>query len=658
MSVNLYQTGVSGLLTAQQQLATTGNNISNVNTEGYTRQRAEQSASLSINEGNNFYGTGTFVRDVNRIFSEFTYREQLSNQSNKGSADSFNVSMSQLNDVMNFSGKSIADAIDRFYQSVNSITDNPNDAGLRSITLTEANILTSNIRSLNDNFNQLERSTNSEISEMATRISEISVELSQINDQILRNQKGTNSGQPNGLLDRRDQLVFELGEFTKVNTIQDANGVMTVMIGQGTTLVAGITPLVVNVIAGDPDSNQTRLSLDKANSNSSAALNPAALGGAIAAKFEFRDQNLAQARREIDRLTLAFSETINKGQAEGLDLNQLQGANIFSDINSSLMQQTRVLALAKNTGNLQAQVKITDVSKLPVNDFEIRYNGTDYILTNLNDKSSTNLGAPGAGTYSTAFGFDFIETSGVAATNDVLQIRPNENAAATVAVVMQDGASIAASSAVLVTPSDNNVSAGGIKMVDMLDPVNARNAMPMRIDVLENPPGTFTYTYTDKLNVTSAPVAYTPPSQLVNLPPAPATALFQVEISGTPSGVATNAPEQFLFTDAYGKGNSANALKLALSQEQPILNKSTETFAQTLSVTNAKVGAGAKSADLVSDTANALFTQAFNRNQEISGVNLDEEAANMMKFQQAYRAASQIISVANAIFDTLLAAAR
>ncbi len=656
MSVSLYQTGVSALLSAQQQLATTGHNIANVNTEGYNRQRAEQNAAPGIGSGSNYIGAGTYIEDIVRIYDKFSYKEQLLNTSNLSNSDSIHLDLTQLNDIMAFSGASIDSSVDLFYQAVNGIADNPSDLGLRNIALNQANILSSDFRSLTENFDQIEKSLNGEIEQMASRISEISLELAKINETILHSQDLTLGGQPNDLLDKRDQLVNQLGEFTKVTTIEDSFGVMTVMIGQGTTLVAGITPLTVRVEAGDPDPLQTELRL--VGPNSTVALNGSTVGGALAAKYEFRDQHLTQARTEINRLAMAVSETLNAAQADGLDLNGQQGTNFFTDINALATQQARVLSPSDNGGNLQARLNITDVSKVPVDEFEIRFDGSDYIMTNMNDKSTTNLGAPGAGTYTTAFGFEFIEDSGAPANDDSFIIRPTENSAANMLAVLKDPAGIAASSAVEIAPSTNNVSAGEVNITNMIDPVAAQAAMPMRIDVLESPVGVFNYTYTDSAGVTSAPIAYTPPSQSINLPPTPATAAFTIEITGSPSGLAPNAPEQFFIGDAFGIGNSANAVAMALTQEQGVTNGGRETFSQSLAKTTSIIGSKASSAELVADTAQALYTQAYNRNQATSGVNLDEEAANLLKYQQAYQAASQIISVANIIFDTLLAAAR
>ncbi|REL26031.1 flagellar hook-associated protein FlgK [Thalassotalea euphylliae] len=658
MSVNLYQTGVSGLLSAQQQLATTGHNIANVNTEGYSRQRAEQSPTLAIQNGGNYIGTGTYVSDIARLYDQFAYREQVVNQSSLGAANASNASLTQLNGLLGSAGGAITTSIQQFYQAMNSIADNPSDPALRSIALNQAKTLTTNFNNLNDSFDRIESATNGEISEIAKQISEISTEIANINERVLHSNSPGQPGQPNDLLDERDRLINKLAEFTSVNTVTDANGVMTVMIGSGNTLVAGTTPLSLQVIPGDPDPLQTQVAI--ASANTTIPLKEDTLGGALAAKIKFRDEDLAKARSEINRVALVLSETLNGAQRQGLDLNQGQGANFFRDVNDATNQTSRILPYAGNSSapGLQSGIEITDVTQLPANDFDLVFDGTNYQLTNLADGTTTNLGAPGSGTYTTAFGFNFVENSGAPAAGDRFTIRPTENSAALMQVALTDGKGIAASSAVSIKASDNNVSAGAVNIVEVSDPVAARAAAPMRIDVLENPPGsgTFNYTITDNTNTTSAPIAYTPPSQQVQLPPPPATAAFTIEITGTPSGQAPNGPEQFTISDAFGVGNGENAKFVADSRDKGIINGGRESFTQSIGITTAQVGSQTKAAELSVETSQALFTQAFNRNQETSGVNLDEEAANLLRFQQAYQASSRVVSVANTIFDTLLSA--
>lgn len=669
MTVSLYQTGVSGLLAAQQQLGTTGHNISNVNTDGYTRQRAEQSATEGLTTGPNYIGTGTYVDDITRIYDQFSYKEQLTNKSNLGNANALHNRLTQLDQMMSTSGNAVVASVDEFYKALNGIADDPNNAGLRSIFLTQAESLSSDFQALNDNFDKMKVSVNGEIEQVAQKISEISLELAKINETILQTQGLNQTGQPNDLLDKRDQLVSELGEYTQVNTLVDQNGVMSVMIGQGTTLVAGITPLTLEVKSGDPDPLKTQLAL--VGANSSVAINTSTLGGSLGANFEFRDEHLAQTRSEIDRLAMAISSTINDSQASGLDLNAKQGAMIFTDINTTALQQGRVSAPSTNSGNLDAQVLINDVSKIPTDEFEVRYDGVNYIMTNMTNGASETLGAPGTGPFTPSnpdYGFSFVENSGTPSTDDSFVIKPSHNSAAMMNMTLANGDAIAASTAVEVTASTHNVSDGQIDISNVSDPEAARiynnvTNSGLTVDVFESAPGTFSYrVYNSATPPPAATIANgtyaSGTSALVDLPPSPATAAFQIKISGDLVGSGTAARETFTIGDAFGVGNGNNVVAMAKTQEQGITNGNKETFSQSLAISTSKVGSKASNANLVADTAEAMFTQAFNRNQSTSGVNLDEEAANLLKFQQAYQAASQIISTANTIFDTILSAVR
>jgi len=298
-------------------------------------------------------------------------------------------------------------------------------------------------------------------------------------------------------------------------------------------------------------------------------------------------------------------------------------------------------------------------------------------MTNMNDGSVQNLGAPGAGTYTPNpdYGFEFTELSGSPTTDDSYLIRPTENSTALMKVTLTDGKGIAASAAIDVTASDNNVSDGNVNLINVIDPITARaytdtTNSGLLVDVYESAAGVFSYRVYDADPLSPPP---TPPSvvgaissgtflagnsAVIGMPPAATPPAFQIEITGQPKGQGALAPEKFTIGDAFGIGNGKNATLMALTQEKGVVNNGKETFSQSMAISTSNVGSKASSAELVSDTAEALYTQAYNRNQEISGVNLDEEAANLMKFQQAYQASSRIISIANTIFDTLLQASR
>ena len=331
----------------------------------------------------------------------------------------------------------------------------------------------SDLNSINENLNQIVKSTNGEIAEIAGHISDISAEIGKINEQILFSQHSV-QGQPNDLLDARDSLVNELSQYTSVNTIVDNLGVMTVMIGNGSTLVAGTTALSVGVQAGDPDPNKTVLSI--VGPNSSVYLNGSTVGGVLAAKYEFRDEHVAEVQSEMNRIAMAISGTINDAQHSGLDLNNEEGQNFFTDINTPLLEQSRVFASSKNPGTSEASVTITDITKVPTDEFMVEFDGTNYTMTNLTDSSTLDLGTPGSLNTNAAdtYGFQFNEDSGTPAAGDVFIIKPTHNSAALMDVTLTQASGLAASSAIDVTASTTNIGGASVEISSVIGATDAR----------------------------------------------------------------------------------------------------------------------------------------------------------------------------------------
>jgi len=667
MTVNLYNTGVSGLNAAQSQLATTGHNIANVNTEGYHRQRAEQINTVGNFSNGNFIGNGTYVTDISRVFSDFTYREQLITGNQSSYSQKFNNQLTQLDSTMSTYGGRLSGSIDSFYKSLHSIADKPNDTTLRSMALDQATTLAADFNSMNENFETMERAQEIEIEEITNRINVIATEISKANEQIASNVKGGSAGQPNDLLDHRNKLIGELNTYVKVNTLEDANGLMSVFIGSGTTLVAGVTPLSLDVQLGSADPKDTSIVLK--GPNSVFALKSDEIGGELGAIMSYRDGAFRQARREIDLVAMGISEVLNNAQAEGLDLDGLQGIDIFSDINTAFAMQSRVFADNENTGDLSAQVKVHDISLVPPSEILIEYDGTNYSLTNLSSGQQVSpLTELSTGVFDTPYGFTFEEVAGTPSAGDTFVIKPTQNGAVNFEVTLHDPSKIAASSAIGITPSDDNVSNGDIKITNMLDPEAAKNYASTTfpsviVDVWESAAGTFDYRIYDSANPPPASTIAsgnysTGSSAVIDLPPLPATAAFQLEISGDHGGEGTNARETFVIGDVFAEGNGNNMLDMADTQNNKTLANGDKSFAQALSSNISSVGSAAASAEVIAETQFAMSEQATSRHQAASGVNLDEEAANMLQFQKAYQASAKIIDVANTIFDTILSSIR
>lgn len=650
MSADLYRTGVSGLLTAQQQLATTGHNIANVNTEGYSRQRVEQVTNPALRTGNSYVGSGVNVNSINRIYDQFAYREQIVNQGLYSNAQKLSDKLSGLNDITSTGQDVISSALTSFYDSLNSLSDSPNDSGLRDLVLSRANQLTSAMKSLKGSYDIEQSTVNGEIQQTVDRINQLGKDIAKLNVQIVA-ATGTQAS-PNDLLDQRDQLVSQLSKLTTVSTVTNDNGSLTVMVGDSQPFVMEDRAMSLKVKPGDPNTKQTDIFISGGRFD--VKLKSSQLGGELGALFEYRDQDLDQVQKDLDRTAMSVAETFNKLQAQGVDLNGLNGENFFSDINATSVARSRVAQFTDNAGSEVLEVNVTDTSILPADEYELTFDGTNYVLTSRSDGSSQTLGAPGSGPFDSGLGFEIAEGSGTPAAGDRWSVTPTHNGVTNFDVNLQHSESIAASSPVEVTPDSDNVSQGTVSVGNFTDPVAAQALGPITVDVIEDGSGNFTYTISDDAGNTVTSQPYTPPEQTISWPPAPATSVMDITIAGDPSGEQPNAPERFVIDDAVGTGNSNNLLDMIASQSNGTLEEGELSFQESLDQAATRVGARAADKEAQASSSEAMLTQSKNRLLSVSGVNIDEEASNLMQFQQAYQASARVISVANTIFDTLL----
>ncbi len=654
MGVDLYQIGVSGLMAAQQQLTTTGQNIANVNTDGYSRQRAEQVTTTPIWTGNNWYGSGTKVNDVARVFDRYAYREQLLAQTRYSYADTMNNKLSGLDSTLSRGGKIVQDSLQQFYGALNAVADKPSDIGLRQIMLDKAAVLSAEFYTLTSTLTTQHNLISEEIRQVGTRIGEIGDEIANLNERLISTPAV--NGAPNDLLDQRDRLLTELAQYVSTSSYEHPSGAISVYIGQGQTLVAETSAFDTAVVAGDPDPLQSELVL--VNRGIQIKIDERSLGGQLGALYDYRDGYLKQSMAEIDLVAMSISEVMNDQQARGLDLNGLAGSPLFADINGAAAQGQRILGMAANGGTLTGAIRIDDVGALSATEYQLDYDGSDYILTDRVTNTTTNLGPAGSGPFTTAAGFTFIESSGAPAAGDRWIIDPTRAGSSNFAMELQQASGIAAASPVEVVANSNNVSSGVVEVSNVVDPVAARALAPMRLEVLESPVGTFTYTLFDGSNAVIDSGGYNPPEQEIAVPPLPAAAAFSLKVRGQPSGVAPFAPERFDIRDAFGTGNGDNALQMAATQMNKVLKNGQFAFNEALTANVNLIGSQAAAAEGSFNSADIMLDQASGRLSAIAGVNLDEEAANLLRFQQAYQAAARVVTVAQTMFDTILQAAR
>ena len=639
MAIDLLSIARTGVMASQSQLGVTGNNIANANTEGYNRQTATQATLQSQRLGDSFYGTGTYVSDVKRVYNEFAARELRIGQTSMSAAETTYSKLSELDELYAQVGSMVPNSINDFFASINSVADLPTDLGIRSNSLSSAEQMAININQMQSQLDNQVKQTNSQIESVTTRVNEISKELANINLELMKSQ-----GDNNEILDKQDALILELSEYAQVNVIPLDTGAKSIMLGGSVMLVSGEVAMSMGVGAGDPFPNEPTLTASI--SNKTLNVDPSKLGGQLGALFAYRDDTLIPASNELGQLALGVADTFNEMQSSGFDLNGEVGSDIFRDINSSLMSSGRAGSYSTNTSSAALSVNIDDVGALSGSSYELSFTTAGgYALKDNQTGEVSTLTLSGTELTSSA-GFTINVANGPIADGDKFEIRPTAGAASGLKVVMTDPKGIAAAGPTLTAATANSGNTSiSLNSMDSSVAGFPGSATGSSITFTVNTAAN-TYQAFDSSGTSLGTGVIT--NNNINA--------FGMDFDISTSGTAT--ADSFTFDLAFAEGNNSNAVEMASLSDVKLMNNGTGTLTSVFENTKLDIGSQTKAAEVRVDSATAIYQQAYDRVQSESGVNLDEEAANLLRFQQSYQAAARIMSTAQTIFDTLLSSVR
>ncbi|MGI2226780.1 flagellar hook-associated protein FlgK [Shewanella frigidimarina] len=638
MSVDLLNIARTGIQASQAQLGVTSNNIANANTEGYNRQVATQASTESQRYGNNFYGTGTYVSDVKRVYNEFAARELRIGQTSMSAAETSYSKLSELDEIYSQIGKMVPENLNNFFASINSVADLPNDLGIRSSSISSAEQIANSINQMQSQLDGQVKQTNSQIESITTRINEISKELGSINLELMKSQ-----GQDSQVLDKQDALILELSQYAQVNVIPLDTGAKSIMLGGSVMLVSGEVSMLMGISTGDPYPNEPRI--NASIGDKTLNIDPSKLGGQLGALFSFRDDTLLPASTELGQLALGIADTFNEMQSKGFDLNGAVGSDMFRDINDPLMASGRVGSHSTNAGTAAMSVNIDDVGALSGGSYELSYTlaTNSYQLTDTQTGKVSPLVLSGSQLTGGA-GFSINIDSGAIADGDKFEIRPTAGAATGLKVIMTDPKGIAAAGPTLTSASTNigNTAVSLNSMDSTATGFQAGSSITFKLDTTT--PTTYQAFNAAGIEIGTGPYSYS--GNNINA--------FGMDFDITGSGTSNS----FTFDLAFAEGNNSNAVEMAKLSDVKLMNNGTGTLTSVFENTKLDIGSQTKSAEVRVGSATAIYQQASTRVQSESGVNLDEEAANLLRFQQSYQAAARIMTTAQTIFDTLLSSVR
>jgi flagellar hook-associated protein 1 FlgK len=627
MSFNMFQTGVSGLLGFQTALSTVGHNIANAATEGYSRQRTEFSARPGDFMGRLFIGNGTEVSAIRRVFDQFLTGQVFRNTASLSRLDTFYNMSSQIDNVLGDPSTSISSGLQSFYGAVQTLSSDPASLAARESMLAEANALVERFRNIDLRLNDLESEVNARLGAAVSEINALTSSIAEVNRQIAHT--SASGAVPNDLLDQRDELLRRLNEQIEVSTVTQDDGSVNVFIGNGLPLVHGFQAEELGLAQNDHLSVRQDITY-KGAGGAPVPVTGDLGGGIVGGALDFRREVLDPTRSSIGRVALAFAETFNAQHREGMDLYGELGGDFFS-VGAPL-----TLPASSNTGSAIMTSTIADLGALTGQEYVFSFDGTDWHVHD----AATNapVAFTGTGTPGDPFvvGGVAVEVSGAAAAGDTFLVQPTAGVIDGMSVLVTDPSRIAAAAPIATEAALSNTGLATIDAGIVLDPTN-----PALLD-------TVTIEFVDANNYS-----------INGGPPIPYTSGEPIEVNGwsvTIQGVPAAGDTFTVKSNAGATGDNRNALLLAGLQTEKILNGASQTLEAAYGTLVAQVGGETQQAALMRDAQALLLEQSEQSRYAVSGVNLDEEAANLLRFQQAYSAAAQVVRAADEIFDILLGA--
>ncbi|HEV7799577.1 MAG TPA: flagellar hook-associated protein FlgK [Burkholderiales bacterium] len=627
----LFGIAISGLNAAQAGLVTTGHNIANASTPGFHRQQVVQSNAVPQLTGAGFMGVGVQVDTIQRVYSDFLDAQASRAQAQSSYYTTYSDQIGQIDNILTDPSAGLAPELQSFFASVHELASNPSSVPSRQALLSAGASLTSRFQALDNRLVEMNRGVNAQLDSTISSVNTYAREIAALNQQITGARADPNQ-MPNDLLDKRDQLIYELNSLVGASTVQQPDGNVSVTIGNGQSLVVGSRAFQLATVASAEVPDQTDVAY--VTGSSTIALGASTMtGGSLGALLAFRAGPLTDARNELGRIAAGLAQTFNDQHRLGQDLTGSMGGDFFT------VPAGSATANSNNTGTASLTVSVANASGLTASDYRLAYSGGAYQLTRLTDGNVQSFAA----LPQTLDGVTIQLTSGTPVNGDSFLIEPTRYAARNMNVAVTNPSEIAAAAPIRTSALGANAGTGTISAGIVNAPVNANLQQP--VSIVFTSATTFDVTGTGTGNPVG--VAYTAGGSLTYNG-------WTVNISGAPKAGDTFT----IGSNTNGVSDNRNAGRLADLQVANVLSGGTASYQASYAQLTSSVGNTARDMEIASQAQEAIALRTRETQQSVSGVNLDEEAANLLRYQQAYQASGKVIQVATEMFDTILSLGR
>ncbi len=624
--MSILNTSLSALRVAQRALETTSHNIANVNTPGYSRQRVLLGTREPTQFGFGSVGNGAEVQAIQRVYDNFLGGQVTEATSELGRFQSFAGLADRLGNLLNDPNAGLSSTMQSFYNAAGDVANDPASIGARETMLGETRAVVERFNQMASQLDSLSFEVNGRIEQDVADIDALAKEIAALNERISVQGGADPARIPNDLVDQRQILINDLAGRVGITTAQQDDGSMNVFFGSGQVLVLGANAVDLSTEADPLDPSRTRVKLGVQGGSSDVT--STITGGSLGGLLEFSERGLGTAQNQLGRIATAFALDVNEQHQRGMDYDGDLGGEFFS------IADPVATPSSLNAGTASVDLNISDITQLGIDNYRLNFDGTDYNVVNTTD--GTSVPFTGTGTAGDPISFEGLEVviAGAPAAGDQFSLEPVRDAASSLSLTITSGRDVAAALPVRTGADGANSGTASLRISNVNDPTDPALLNSVSIEFTSattyqvDGAGSFTFT----------------PGQPITLNG------YDIEVEGAPA-----AGDQFTVeSNVGGIGDNRNMLNIGQLPNEALLDGERSTLNDAVSTLVSQAGINGREAARGVAAQTTLLEQAEGRVLEVSGVNLDEEAANLLQFQQSYQAAAQMIAVADTLFATII----
>ena len=648
--MSLLNVGSRALLANQAALQTAGHNIANVSTPGYSRQTVVLQTVQGQFTGGGYIGKGVDVQTIQRNHSELLTRQSTA-ASAVDAGDTVRMDrLRQLQEVFSGGASGIGASINDMMNALSDVVSAPTDLTARSVALTRMDETAARMRDASQRLDEIGYTVAEQLKGSMVAVNSLAKNIAGINEQIAR-AKG--NGQPaNDLLDQRDQLIRELNQHIQTSQVAADDGTVSVFVAGSQPLVLGNQAATLSI--DDPidfgaGSGKKVLSFLAPGSSTKVELNESMLGGGqVAGLLRFQNNDLAEGRNLLGRMAIAISESMNTQNRLGLTLNGQPGENLFAPISLGNATPSNF-----NTSTATMALTVADPTALQASSYTVSFTAGDAgSVTRHSDGKVFNFDGSALPPVTVASVFSAqglgVTLSGAVNAGDQFVINSLQGAAAELQALQYSPTDLAAANPVNAAMGATNGGSLQLASLKATGPITQpATGSPVTIAFTAGSPATYSATVPGPPVATIATGNYVSGEKI-------AINGWEIALQGAPKSGDTvtvgNATDS-QYGDWY-KRDTGNASALMALRDVPMFDNA--TLADGFASAMAQVGTRTQSAQFAAELSSSIAANLERDRTAVAGVNLDEEAARLIQYQQAYQASAKMIQIAQNLFDTLI----